>query len=423
MKILVIGKDAKEHAICWKLTQSELPTEIFCLPGNIGTEKLGTNVPILEDEIDKIVEFSIENQIDLAIVSSKKALSKGVVDALQRARIVTFGPNKNVMAIINSRSQQKKLFSKNKIFTPRFCALEKETTAIDYARNSNYPILIKLDSDNADINTHLACTFPQAKKHIEYAFSDLNKKVIIEDFIQAKEIVLPVLIDGGAVLPLPAVRLFRHLADGDGGAITTGMASYATPIDKEIEAYIADNIVFPFLDALSMQKTPYFGLLAFHLKFLDDDTIFLEEVNSDLGNIMTQTILPLIKEDFAKLCYDCATGSMGDIYQNIQQEPFLTTTSLMLTKKPYPKDFEKGAVITIQEDLPEDVLIFYNRAIKNIYFETITDGGQILTMTAIGATLTSSINKLYENITSIDFEGKNYRKDIGKNFFKEIIQE
>lgn len=420
MKILVIGKDAKEHAICMKLSQSEIAKEIFCIPGNIGTQEFATNVDIFENEIEKIVDFSIQNQIDFVIVSSKKALTLGLVDALQRYGIVVFGPNKNVMGIISSRSYQKKLFAKNKIFTPRFCVFEKETAAIDYARNAKYPILIKLDSDTSDINTYLAHTFTQAKKYIEYSFSDLNKKIIIEEALNAKEIVIPVLVDGAAALPLSATRLFRHTADGDGGAITTGMGAYATPIDKELEIYIADNIVFPFLDGLLINKTPYFGMLAFHLNILSDGRVFLEEVNSDLGNIMTQTVLSLLKEDFAKLCYDCATGCMGDLYQSIAQEPFLTSASLMLIKKPYPKEFEKGSIITIEENLDDDLQIFYNRVIKNIYFEKITDGGQVLSLTSIGATLTSAINKLYENIDYINFDGKNYRKDLGKNLFWEM---
>lgn len=418
MRILVVGSSAKEHAIIWKLFQGETVEEVFCAPGNFGTEKLATNVDIRPYEIKKLVQFAKENQIDLTVASSKIALDSGIVESFQKEGLVIFGPSKSAMRPIMSRSFAKKFFHKYKISTPKFGVFEKEGQAIEYARGSKFPVLIKLDTPTPDINTFYAETFPQAKNYIERTFASLNKRVIIEEFKEGKEIVLPILTDGYNAIPLPSCVLYRRLLEGNGGAITNGIGAYATaPIDSDMESLIANTIVFPTLDGLTADKMPFYGILTFRMKLYPNGMLELVELDSDIGNIETQTILPLIKEDMTRIYYSCAIGALGDEYQNIEIEE-VSSASIMLTQNPYPAEFEKGNVIEIEEGLEDDeVLIFYNKVLQNQYFEKIVDGGQVLSLTTTGATLSLAADKLYSAAEGVKFEGKRLRRDIGQSNF------
>lgn len=419
MRILVVGSSAKEHAIIWKLFQGESVEEVFCAPGNIGTAKLATNVEIRPFEVRKLAQFAKENQIDLTIASCKIALDSGIVEAFQAEGLVIFGPNKNAMRTVMSRSFAKKFFHKYKIPTPKFGVFEKEGQAIDYVRGAKFPVLVKLDTPTPDINTFYAETFPQAKAYIERVFATLNKRVIIEEYREGKELVLPILTDGYNAIPLPSCVLYRRMLEGNGGAITQGIGASATaPIDTDMESVIANTIAFPVLDGLTSDKVPFYGILTFRMKLYSNGNIELVEIDSDLGNIETQTILPLIKEDMARVYYSCSVGALGDDYQNIAFEES-SSASIMFTQNPYPADFEKGNVITIDENLEEneDLLVFFNRVAQNKYFEKVVDGGQVLSLTAVASTLSVAVDKLYEAANDIDFEGKKFRRDIGQSNF------
>ncbi|MDD3419946.1 MAG: phosphoribosylamine--glycine ligase [Candidatus Gastranaerophilales bacterium] len=414
MRILVVGSSAKEHAIIWKLFQGESVEEVFCAPGNIGTEELATNIDIRPYEIQKLLSFAKENQITLTIASSKVALDAGIVDAFQKEGLVIFGPTKNAMRPIMNRSFSKKFFHKYKIPTPKFGVFEKESQAVDYARSAKYPLLLKLDTSTPDINTFKAETFTQAKSYIERIFANLNKKVIIEEFKDGKEITLPVLTDGYNAVPLPSCVLYKKMLEGNGGTYTNGIGAYAmAPVDSEMESIIANTIVFPTIDGLSTDKMPYVGVLTFRMNLLKNGEILVTELDSEIGNIETQTVMPLIKEDLARVYYSCAIGALGDDYQHIEFEE-AACASVMIMQAPYPAEFEKGNVIEIDEELDENLLIFYNKVKKNKYFEKIVDGGQVLSLSATGLTLSLAVQKLYSACDCIQFEGKKYRKDIGE---------
>lgn len=415
MRILVIGSSAKEHTIIWKLYQGEVVEEVFCAPGNLGTSKLATNVDIRPYEVRKLIDFAKENQIDLTIASSKIALDSNIIEAFHRENLAIFGPSKNAMRPITSRSFAKKFFHKYKIPTPKFGVFEKEGQAIDYARNEKYPVLIKLDTPTPDINTFYAETFTQAKAYIERAFANLNKRVIIEEVIEGKEIVLPIITDGYNAIPLPSCVLYRRMLEGDGGAYTNGIGAYATaPIDSELETLIANSIVFPVIDGLANDKMPYFGILTFRMKLDKQGDICLVELDSDMGNIETQTILPLIKEDMARVYYSCAVGALGDDYKSIEFEDE-ASASIMFTQNPYPAEFTKGNVIEIEDEIDEDLLVFYNKVKQNNYFEKVVDGGQVLSLTATASTLSLALDKVYTAVDYIQFEGKRFRRDIGQH--------
>lgn len=415
MRILVIGSSAKEHAIIWKLFQGETVEEVFCAPGNAGTEQLATNVDIRPYEVKKLLAFAKENNIDLTIASSKVALDSDIVNAFQKENLVIFGATKNAMRPIISRSFAKKFLYKFKIPTPKFGVFEKEGQAIEYARGAKFPLLIKLDTITPDINIFHAETFPQAKNYIERVFANLNKKVIVEEYREGKEIVLPVITDGYNATPLPSCVLYRRMLEGEGGAYTNGIGAYApAPIDLDLESLIANNIVFPVLDGMGIDKMPYFGILTFRMKLYPNGHLELLELDSDIGNIETQTILPLIKEDMARVYYSCAIGALGDDYQSIEFADE-ASASIMLTQNPYPAEFPKGNVIEIEDDIDEDLLVFYNKVRINKYFEKVVDGGQVMSLTATASTLSTALSNLYEAADGIKFEGKRFRRDIGKS--------
>lgn len=414
MRILVVGSTAKEHAIIWKLYQGEIVEEVFCAPGNFGTHQLAESVDIRPYEVNKLAEFAKENNITLTIATDKIALDSGIVNTFNKQNLNIFGPEKNAMRPIMQRSFAKKFFHKHKIPTAKFSVFDKEGQAIDYARESKFPILIKLNSATPEINTFYCETFKQAKNAIERAFANLNKRIIIEEYKEGKEISFPILTDGYNAVPMPTAVTYKTLLEGNGGSYTNGIGAYASAdFSMKQEDFIAQNIVFPVLDGLNADNMSFSGILNFRLKLLNNGDIQLLELDSDFNGVEAQTILPIIDEDMAKVFYSTAIGALEDEYQSLKTTNEYCT-SLMFYQAPYPGELTKGNVIEIEEEIDDDLLIFYNKVKQNKYFEKLVDGAFVLSLSTTGSSLSMASDKLYTAVDYINFEGKRFRKDVAQ---------
>lgn len=414
MRILVVGSTAKEHAIIWKLYQGEVVEEVFCAPGNFGTEKLADSVDIRPYEVNKLAAFAKENKIDLTIATDKVALDAGIVNTFHKQSLTIFGPEKNSMRPIMQKSFAKKFFHKHKIPTTKFSVFDKEGQAIDFARSSKYPLLIKLNSPTPEINTFYCETFTQAKNTIEKAFANLNRRIIIEEYKEGKEISFPILTDGYNAVPMPAAVTYKPLLEGNGGPWTNGVGAYASAdFTMEQEDFIAQNIVFPILDSLNADNMSYTGILNFRLKLLNNGDIQLLELDSDFNGVEAQTILPLIDEDMARVFYSAAIGALEDDYQNLKTTNEYCT-SLMFVQSPYPGEFTKGNIIEVEEEIDDDLLVFYNKVKQNVYFEKLVDGAFVLSLSTTASSLSLATDKLYTAVDYIQFEGRKFRRDIAQ---------
>lgn len=421
MKVLVVGSGGREHALVWKLKQSKKVTEIFCAPGNAGIKKLAQCVDIRIDDINGLCQFAQENQIDLTVVGSELPLSLGIVDSFKKNGLLIYGPTQAAARIESSKSYAKKMMHKYKIPTAAFAVFDKETQAVDHARKSKYPLVVKYDGLAAGKGVFICETFEQARKVIEGCFENLYKAVVIEEFLTGREVSFQVITDGYNAVPLSPAQDFKRAYDGNNGPNTGGMGAYAPAdfVDKELEQKIATKVIFPMLDGLNNEGTPFVGTLYAGLMVNEKNDPYVIEFNARFGDPETQVILPLLDDDLFEILYSTAIGALGDDYESFKLSDDHAIT-VVLASGGYPGSYKKGYPIEGLENIDdEDLIAFHSGTTMNKYGETITNGGRVLTLTATASTLHRAFNKVYESIDIIQFKDMRYRKDIAKSQVKD----
>jgi phosphoribosylamine--glycine ligase len=420
MKVLIVGSGAREHALAWKFIQSKKLTGLYYTGGNIGISMLADSINIRPGNIEELCSYVIENEIDLTVVASETPVSLGIADLFHSRNLPIFAPTRYAAKIATSKSYAKKFMHKCGIPTPKFGVFEKENQAIEYARKANYPLVVKYDTHAANESSFICNTFDKAKKVIENCFSLLIKNIVIEEFIEGKEISFHIITDGYNAVPLPSSISYKKLLDGDGGINTPGMGAYAPCgiVNSTIEAKIAEKVIFPAIDALNHEGTPYTGFLNVDLILDKNNNIYVLEFNSGLAEPEAQTILPLIEDDLLQVVYSSSIGALGDEYEFLNINDSFAAT-VVLTSGGYPSSFKTGFEIEGLDEIDEeDVYIFHNATKKNKYGEIVTDGGRVLSVTAEASTLSRAHDRLYETIGMINFNNMKYRKDIAKLFIE-----
>ena len=421
MKILVIGKSAREHAFVQKIAKSPLAKEIFCIPGNPAIAQFATCVNIALDDLNSIVEFAKEKEINLTIAMDEYSIQNGISNIFHQQGLKIFAPTMEAAQIATSRAFAKKFLYKQKIPTPKYGVFDKETSAIEYLQKATYPLIIKYDY-LAHQDSFLCKNFVQAKKIIAEVFQEVQKKVIIEEFIEGEQITFSILTDGYNVLPLPYVREYKRNSDGNGGAITKGVGAY-TPTSKitlEIETFIAQEIIFPLIDALKEIGTEYEGFLSTNLLLLPNGNVKAIEFLPTLSIPEATCIIQLIEDDLLDVIYAASEGALEDGYQNIYTSDDAIVSVGILSGN-YPTNPKIESIVEGIENLDDDNLeLYYNDVGMNSYYEISTNGGRAFFLTSRASTINKARENLYENIDFINFAGKNYRKDIAKfNISKE----
>ncbi len=407
-KVLIIGSSAEEYSLAKKLSQLEEISDVFVAPGNDAMKEFSTVVDIREKNIEELLDFALENEISLTVASSESAIKEDIATIFQQNNQMIFAPTKDSAYICLNKSACKKFMYKIKIPCPRFGIFDKATLAIDYVRKSNMPLVIKTDiHQNKGV---LICnSFSYAKDFIEYLFENNEKKVIIEDYIFGHEFSFYVITDGYHALPIGTVANYKHELEGNGGHLTSGLGSYAPDykISKQTEDKILKQIIYPLLDTLAKQQTPYVGILGVSLVIDDLEQLFALEFNTFLKSPDCQTILPLIDENIYNLFEACSIGSFADDYETIDISDNAAVSCVISTK-------EKDSIIYGLDDLDENTLVAHFNTIKNKYLEYETVEGRTLILTRKARVLSKAINDLYDEIPIIKFNGMKYRKDIGK---------
>lgn len=416
MKILVIGSDAKTNALVWKLSQSERNNEICCAPGNPGIASICECVDIKEEEITELCEFALENEIEFTIVNSENAIANGIGNLFEENKLPIFAPTKNAAMISTSRGYGKKFMHKYRIPTPKFAVYDKENLAIDYARKAKYPIVVKNDSYLNKGSAVICQSFNQAKRAIEKCFANLTRNVVIENYVEGRQLTISVITDGYNAVPFPSCVQYKKSLDADGGLNTPGVGAYAPAefVDYDLEAQIAKEIIFPAIDGLNNDKKTFLGILSADIVIDEKGKLHTIEFNCTLGDPEAQTILPLVEDDLLNVFYSTSSGALGDEYESLNIND-LSAVSATLTSGFYPGIFKKGEVIEGIDSIDDDDLfVFQGDTLKNKYFEIVTNGGRPLSLTATASTLSRAHDKLYDSIDLISFKDMKYRKDIAK---------
>jgi len=416
MKVLLIGSGAKEYSIAKKISYYENVSLVFVAPGNDAISEFANCVDIKSDDIENLVSFAKENEIDLTIVASETAIDAGVAERFNSEGLSIFAPTAEASRIISSKSLAKKFMYKTKIPTPKFGIFDRENMAIDYARKSQYPLVVKTDMHLSGENVYICDSFRIAKRIIETLFDEKHKKIVIEDYLCGQEFSYYVISDGYNAMPLQSIVPYKGTLEGNGGSVTSGLGAYAPfyMLHRNIEGRIFREIVYPLLDELAKNGTPYIGVLGIDIILGNDNKLNVLEFNSFFKEPDAQCFIELLDENLLNLARSAVVGSLVDEYSEVKSIPSYAA-SVVLMSGNYPNDCDYGANIKIDDEVYEFANVAHFNTIKagdeNPY---MTVGGRTLSVTAIGSTLESSVNKVYDAIELINFDKMKYRKDIGK---------
>lgn len=406
-KILIIGHSAKEHALVQKFNEYENVEKIYVAPGNAAMREICECVDIREDDSHKLLEFVLENGVDLTIVSSQKALKSDLADLFQANSQLIFAPTESASNFTISRSVAKKFMYKLRIPTPKFGIFEKPQLAADYVKNAAYPILIGADEDS-DTSVKAVCTtVSMAKRCLDDLFLSDEKKVVIEDFLNGHEFTLYVITDGYHALPLAVSADFKFLENGNGGLYTTGIGAFVPDykVSENVISSIMSDVVFNILQSLQRRQTPYMGILGIECVLTGEDSYLTTGFTPFLKDHDAAAVLNSVGENLLTLFEACAIGSFADDYFSIMTSN-LSSVSLVMSSR---KD---GLLISGLDNLDDNTSVNHFSTAKNEYLEFLTNKGRTLVVTQSSSTLSGAKRNLYENVALIDFENKKFRTDI-----------
>lgn len=408
-KILIIGSSATEYTLAKKFLELDEISQVFVAPGNSAMQDFCTVVDIRENNVKELLDFALENAIDLTVASSESAIKNDITSLFQHNNQMIFAPSKDSANICISKSSGKKFMYKNRISCPKFAVFDKPSLAIDYVSKAQMPIVIKTD-EHQKHGVNVCSAFSVAKTIIEEIFDKDEKKVIIEDYIHGHEFSFYVITDGYHALPLGSVATYKNELEGGGGHISQGMCSY-TPdykVSKHTEKKILQQIIYPTLNTLARHQTPYVGILGVDLVMNENEQLFAIEFNSFLQIPDAQGILALLNENIYHLLLACVVGSFGDDYVQLDISDSYSASCVLTSKK-------KGDIIYGLDDLDESTQVSHFDTKKNTYLEYETTGERNLVLTRTARVLSKAIDDLYDEISVVKFDGIKFRKDLGAN--------
>lgn len=423
MNVLVIGSGGREHAITWFLKKDKNIKNIFCAPGNAGTSFIAQNINISAENIEELLKFAKEKNVDLTIVGPEMPLVKGIVDVFNNAGLKIFGPDKKATRLESSKSFTKELLKKNKIPTAEFEKFSDYNDAILYIKNKKkYPVVVKADGLAAGKGVLICNDEKEAIKAIEdimvkKIFKESGNIVVIEEFLEGDEVSILAFTDGKNIILLPPSQDHKRIYDDDKGPNTGGMGAYApTPLITETHLNeVKNRILIPTLEGLAKENIVYKGVLYAGLMITREGPKVLE-YNCRFGDPETQSILPLLEITLTDLFISCANGYLKE-GQIMSKSKF--ALNVVLASSGYPGKYETGKEISGLEKFKdrEDIIIFHaGTKIEN--GKIITNGGRVLNFTGIDNGIEKTIEKVYNNINEIKFEGAYFRKDIGRRAIK-----
>lgn len=417
--ILLIGSGGREHALAYAISKSPNTGKLFIAPGNPGTADLGTNFDLDTEDFEGILEFIEQEEITLTIVGPEKPLVDGLVDFLEDEEKLVFGPTAGAARLEGSKSFAKDIMHKYGIPTAEYLCFERHewTRAVEHIHETqHWPRVIKADGLAAGKGVFVCDTKEEALEALEILQNDPNLstasyRIVIEEFLKGEEVSVFVITDGNDSKILFQAQDHKRIGDGDTGLNTGGMGAYgpAPLVDEALLARIDETIVRPSIDAMVSEGTPFKGVLYVGLMITEDGPKVVE-YNCRFGDPECQVIIPALKTDIVELMLASVHGKLE--YINLEIVPGYYTC-IVAASKGYPLSYEKGKPITITIPEQEDVFCFQAGTTLGEDGRLLTHGGRVLNVVAKGETLQESIDKAYEAMKGIQFEGMYFRKDIG----------
>lgn len=422
MRILILGSGGREHAIGIKLLESPLLTRLYFAPGNAGTAKAGTNVSISVTDFPAVRDLVLNENINMVVVGPEDPLVKGIHDYFIRdpdlIKIPVIGPVKAGAMLEGSKEFAKSFMRKHGIPTGVCHIIRKENlnTGFDFINKSDPPYVLKADGLAAGKGVVICNTPDEARLELQdmiigAKFGEASRHVLLEEFLKGIELSVFILTDGKSYKIFPEAKDYKKIGEGDSGPNTGGMGSvspvpFAGPVFMQ---KVESRIIRPTIQGLKSEGIEYKGFIYFGLMKVKDDP-FVIEYNCRLGDPETEAVLPRIKSDLLGLFNAVAEQKLGQF--KVDTNPLCTAT-VMLASKGYPGRYEKGKVITGEENVNESILFHAGTAIHPLTGEIISNGGRVMAITSFGKTLKEALEKSYVSAENINFEGKYFRRDIG----------
>lgn len=417
MKVLVIGGGGREHALAWKLAQSPRVTEVFVAPGNAGSalEDNVTNINLAVSDLDGLVAFAENNAIDYTVVGPEAPLVDGIVDRFEAKGLRCFGPRADCAQLEGSKAFTKEFLKRHNIPTAAYGTFTDVDKALAYLDEVGAPIVVKADGLAAGKGVILAETLDEAKSAVKdmlqgNQFGDAGSRVVIEEFLTGEEASFIVMVDGTDVLPLASSQDHKAAYDGDTGPNTGGMGAYspAPVVDQMCHNRIMSEVIQPTIHGLAADGLRYRGFLYAGIMVTADGTPKVLEYNCRFGDPETQPILFRLKSDLLDLIEAACHGSLGD---QIALWDSRAALGIVMAAPGYPGDYPKGAAIDLGQNI-EDTKVFHAGTTMS-GGQPVTSGGRVLCVTALGSGVTEAQAKAYERLKTVQFEGAEYRTDIG----------
>jgi len=420
MNVLILGSGGREHAFAWKISQSNLLSQLFVAPGNPGTAMLGSNLALEVTDFEGIVEAIRAHQIDLVVVGPEEPLVRGIRDFiesqtdLQQVGIV--GPGSDGAQLEGSKDFSKNFMHRYGIPTAASKTFTKETiqNGLDYLGKQSLPIVLKADGLAAGKGVIIAESLKEAKAALEEMlleskFGAASEKVVIEQFLRGIELSVFVLTDGENHVVLPEAKDYKRINENDEGLNTGGMGAvspvpFATSKFMEL---VKTKVIMPTLNGLKAEKIKYQGFIFIGLMNHEGEP-YVIEYNARMGDPETEVVLPRIESDFLSLLIASSNGTLNE--QNLQISSQYAVATMVVAGG-YPETYRKGDVISNLEKI-EDAFIFH-AGTKEKNGEIITSGGRVMAFTGTSNTLENAIQKSQKAAITAKYEGKNFRRDIG----------
>lgn len=414
MKILVVGSGGREHAVVDALAQSPKVTKIFAAPGNGGMGDQAELVSISGDDLEGIANFALAQQVDLTFVGPEIPLSKGIADIFRARGMPIIGPTADMARLESSKSFAKRFFKNNNIPTAAFVECATPAEAYQALENSKYPAVIKADGLAAGKGVFIAENPDQARSAVQSfmetkTLGDAGSRLVIEEFLEGEEASFHVFAGGAVFQPMVAAQDHKRRFDGDAGPNTGGMGAYSTDTILSGEQYedVLNRIVRPTLDAAHS----YSGILYAGLMLTADGPKLLE-YNARFGDPETQVILSRLETDLADVFIDMVENRLASRHLEWRKEAAAT---VVLVSREYPGKVETGKeIFRLNEARKIDGVKVYHAGTRAVDGRIYTNGGRVLNVTARGATLAEALERAYFVAQMIEFDGKDYRRDIGK---------
>ena len=416
MRILVVGGGGREHAICWKLNNESNVEKIYCAPGNAGISSVAKCIDIQDSDIENLLKFAKENQIDLTIVGPEIPLVAGIVDAFEKEGLKIFGPNKECAQLEGSKSFSKDFMIRHNLPTAKYKEYTDLDEAISEIDSFGYPVVIKADGLAAGKGVVIPENREDAITTLKEMMSDkkfgkAGDKIVVEEFLNGIETSILAFVDNDTIVPMVSSKDHKKVFEGEAGLNTGGMGTFSPSeiYTDELAKEIREKILDKTLEGFKKDNLNYKGILFVGLMITEDGPKILE-YNVRFGDPETQSVLFRLDTDLNKIISAILDNNLKNIEINYSKEEAIC---VMLTSGGYPENYEKGKVISGLENLDSDIVVFHSGT-KFDNGNIVTNGGRVIGITAKGKTVKEAGEKVYENIKKINFEGMHYRKDIWK---------